>query len=64
MFRAHAPNLPEAFIGVRRNGDGKWAGFMRFEPGGSDIAASEPVFDREPEAWNAAFELYRREVIV
>lgn len=64
IFRVHAPNLREAFTGVRAGNNGRWAGFMRLEQAGPDIAATEPVFERQADAWDAAFELYRREVIV
>jgi hypothetical protein len=63
LYRLTAPNLAEAFVGIRKSGSGLWSSFVRTRADGDDIEATEPVFDTEPEAWYAAFELYRRRII-
>lgn len=63
LYRLTAPNLAETFVGIRKAASGSWAGFVRSKADGDDIEATEPTFDNEPEAWYAAFELYRRHII-
>jgi hypothetical protein len=63
-YRLFGPNLPECFLSIRRGANGKWYGALRCEAEGPDIAVTEPVFDQEYEAWEAAFELYREYVVV
>ena len=63
-YRLFGPNLPECFLSIRRGANGKWYGALRCAAGGPDIAATEPVFDQEYEAWEAAFELYREYAVV
>lgn len=64
LYRLHGPNLHEAFIGIRRGDNGNWSTFVRTEASGVDVASSEAIYDRELDAWYAAFELYRREFII
>ena len=64
VYRLTGPNLRESFIGLRRGENGLWAGFLRFTPEGPDAAATEPRFDTQYDAWEAAFELYRQQVVV
>jgi hypothetical protein len=63
VLRLTAPNLPEAYVGVRRGEGGRWAGFLRAAAGGPDLAATAPEFERENDAWQAAFELHRSRVV-
>ena len=63
-YRLFGPNLPETFISIRRGDNGKWYAAVRHEADGPDLAVTEPIFDTEYEAWEAAFELYRELVIV
>jgi hypothetical protein len=63
-YRVTGPNLREAFIGVRRADDGRWAAVLRYTADGPAVAATEPVIDTEYEAWEAAFEIYRTHVVV
>jgi hypothetical protein len=39
--------------------DGRWQAAIADSADGPDAAASEPKYASEPEAWAAAFELYR-----
>lgn len=64
LYRLTGPNLPEAFVGIRKADNAGWAGFLRSKADAADVEATEPNFDNEPEAWYAAFELYRRHIIV
>jgi hypothetical protein len=63
-YRLFGPNLPECFLSIRRGANGKWQGALRCEAEEPDIGVTEPVFDQEYEAWEAAFELYRAYAVV
>jgi hypothetical protein len=63
-YRLFGPNLPEHFLSIRRGPNGKWLGALRREADGPDVAVTEPEFEHEYEAWEAAFELYRGHVII
>lgn len=64
VLRLTAPNLPEAFITVRKGENGLWAGAMRTTQDGPDVVASHPVYEQQSDAWYAAFELYRNQVVI
>ncbi len=64
IYRLTGPNLAEAFISVRKADDGRWAGLLKGKADGPDLAATEATFERPEEAWEAAFELYRRQFVV
>ena len=64
LYRLTAPNLAEAFVGIRKDNYARWSASVRGKADGPDLEATEPLFDNEPEAWYAAFELYRRHIIV
>jgi len=64
LFRLTGPNLPPAVLGLRRGDNGKLQGILRTEPDGPDVAVTDPRFDREYEAWEVAFEMYRQTVII
>jgi hypothetical protein len=63
-YRLFGPNLPEYFLSIRKGANGKWFAALRREADGPDAAVTEPTFASEYEAWEAAFELYREQVIV
>jgi hypothetical protein len=63
MLKVSGPNLAEAFIYVRQDGDRRVAGFRR-SADGADEATAEADRPGEQAAWEAAFELYRTHVIV
>jgi hypothetical protein len=58
-----APNLGEAFIGIRPTADGHWSGFLRLTADGSEADATGPKYNNAQDAWGAAFELYRVRVV-
>jgi len=64
LYRLYGPIMREAFIGVRRAGNGKWLAFVRSEATAADLAASEAGYDNELDAWHAAFELYRGHFVI
>ncbi len=63
LFRAVGPNLAEGFLGVRQSEGGHWTPVFRLAKDGPDLSAGEQ-FDTPKEAWDAAFELYRVNVVV
>lgn len=64
LLRLKAPNLPELFIAIRKADNNLWAGLLRKEPGGPDTASTDPKYDNPIDAWNAAYELYRNEIVI
>lgn len=58
-YRLTAPNMPEAFIAIRPGENGRYASALRLAADGPEVAATDPVYDNTPDAWGAAFELYR-----
>ncbi len=64
LLRLTAPNLAEAFIGIREAAGGRWAPFLRFTTAGPDAATSPISYDHRADAWGAAFELYRVNVVI
>jgi hypothetical protein len=63
-FRLTAPNTPEALIGIRKADNGLWSSWIRTAADGPDLAASSPVYGNLGDAWGAAFELYRVNIII
>jgi hypothetical protein len=63
LYRVTAPNMPEAFVGIRQEG-GRWSAFVRASADGPNLEATEAVFETPWEAWEAAFEIMRRRVVV
>ena len=64
ILKLTAPNLPEAFIAIRAADNGNYLGIYRTAADGPDLAMTEPEFVTPGEAWGAAFELYRNEVVI
>jgi hypothetical protein len=62
-YRLTAPNQQEAFICIRSAENGRWSAALRLAADGPDAATTAPEFDNEADAWQAAFELYRQEVL-
>jgi hypothetical protein len=58
-----APNLSEAFVGIRRAEDGHFLGVCRRTADGQDAAVTQVTFDSAGDAWGAAFELYRNLIV-
>lgn len=63
-LKVSGPNLGEAFIGIRREDNNRWRAVMRQSADGPEVAATEAEFDKPADAWEAAFELFRTNVIV
>ena len=63
-YRLTAPNLAEAFISIRQEGNGRWSAALRKSADGPEVAVTEAEFPSPYEAWEAAFELYRQDVVI
>jgi len=63
-FKVRAPNQGEAYLQIRAGENGRWAAALRATPDGADLDVTSPEFEKEDEAWQAAFELYRRTLVV
>jgi hypothetical protein len=63
-LRVSGPNLGEAFLNIRRDGNGLWRAALRQTADGPGVAQTEAEIPTEQDAWRAAFEVYRNHVIV
>jgi hypothetical protein len=63
-YRLSAPNLAEAFISIRQDSEGRWGAALRRAADGPDVAVTTTAYDSAGAAWEAAFELYRRDLVV
>lgn len=63
-YRLTAPNAPEAFISLRPTEDGRWLPVLRVGAAGPEVTDEHYVAAAVPDAWEAAFELYRIHVVV
>jgi hypothetical protein len=63
VVRVTAPNQQEAFLLIRQEANGRHAAALRLAAAGPDVAATGAEYDTPGEAWNAAFELYRSELV-
>jgi hypothetical protein len=59
MFKLKAPNFEPAYILIRPAPDGGWHGSVRRAPDGPDVDSTVRSYAKRPDAWQAAFELYR-----
>lgn len=64
LLRLKAPNSPEAYILIRKGENGLWSAALRKQADAPDIAVTDPKYSEEYDAWNAAFELYRTEIVI
>jgi hypothetical protein len=64
LYRLTAPNLQEAFISIQQADQGRWSAALRLAKDGPDVAVTEAEFPGPYEAWEAAFELYRKHLVV
>lgn len=64
IYKLSAPNTRPAFVTVRPDGNGQHAAAVRETADGPDLDATQPIFANTFDAWEAAFELYRRAFIV
>ncbi len=64
LLRVSGPNLKEGFVGIRRAENGLWSAFLRFSAEDTDIEATPPALENGYHAWEAAFEMYRKQTII
>ncbi len=65
LLRLTGPNLNEWYIGLRRSDTNHWVALLRKSVAGPDTASAElRAGVDEYSAWEAAFELYRNQVII
>jgi hypothetical protein len=63
LLKVSGPNLGEAYIHIRPEGE-RWRAGLRLSPDGEDVAATEAEIPDERKAWEVAFELYRNRFII
>jgi hypothetical protein len=63
LRRLTAPNLPDWFIEVREE-NGAFRAALRQTPDGPEVASAHVMAANPMDAWYAAFELYRKHVII
>ena len=63
-YLVKAPNMETMFVLIRPAADGGWQGALRRQPDGADVAATVRSYPNRLDAWNAAFELLRVQVVV
>jgi hypothetical protein len=63
-YRVTAPNQREAFLSIRQGAGGRWGAALRLTADGPEAAATDATYNTPGEAWDAAFELYRRELVI
>jgi hypothetical protein len=63
-LKVTGPNLREAHLYVKQGDNGLWSAALRTAADGPDTAATPAEFSTEGDAWDAAFEFYRNNVIV
>ncbi len=63
VLKVSGPNLGEAYLLVRRDGE-RWKALLRLLPDGPDVAEADALHPSEQSAWDAAFELYRQHIII
>jgi hypothetical protein len=62
VLRLTAPNMKESFIAIRREGD-RYTAALLAGASGPDLAATPAEFQTPENAWEAAFELYRTNLV-
>jgi hypothetical protein len=62
-YRLTAPQLGEAFIGIRQADNGQWSASLRINQTGPETATTQPEYATPTEAWEAVFELYRQDIV-
>ena len=64
LVKASGPNLREGFVGIRTGDNGRWQAFVKQTADGPDDEATSAYLATAYEAWEAAFELYRKRMII
>jgi len=63
-YRLTAPNLRDAFISIRQDSEGRWGAALRLAADGPDVDTTSTAYATPIDAWDAAFEMYRRKLVV
>lgn len=63
-FKVTAPNQGEAYLHIHQGDNQRWQAGVRATADGADLAVTGAEFEDANEAWEAAFELYRRAFVV
>ena len=63
-FKVTAPNQGEAYLHIQLSDNQRWKAGVRSTPDGADLAITDAEFQDPTQAWEAAFELYRRSLVV
>jgi len=64
VLKVSGPNLAEAYLHVGPGENGTWKAGLRYSPEGPDAVTALAEQPSARAAWDAAFELYRTQVIV
>ena len=64
LHKLTAPNQQDAYVLIQQHENGKWLAELRETADGESLSITPAVLDNPGEAWNAAFELYRQNIIV
>lgn len=64
LVRVSGPNMKEGFLGIRKGDNGLWMAYLRTSADGPDVDATPPVIDTAYAAREAAFEMYRKHMII
>jgi hypothetical protein len=64
MFKASAPQQGDIYLLIRGDDASRWSAAVRQSPDGADLASTSKEFPTQGEAWQAAFELYRRVALI
>lgn len=62
-YKLTAPNLPEARIQISAATDGGWIGAVLEGANGPELERTRSTYADAQEAWQAAFELYRVNIV-
>jgi len=63
-FKVTAPNQGEAYLHIWAGENGRWGAAVRATLDGPNLDATGTEFETQDDAWDAAFELYRRTLVV
>jgi hypothetical protein len=64
LVRVNGPNVKEAILGIRQGEGGLWSAFLRLTPDGPEIGGTPAEIDTAYAAWEAAFEIYRKQMVI
>ena len=64
LVRVSGPNVKEAVLGIRQGEGGLWSAFLRLTADGAEIGATPAEIDTAYAAWEAAFEIYRKQMVI